>query len=132
MAIGHIAQEKNASKTRGGTPHGTQHAALSVMPSAEREATAAKWTYDRVRRARDAVGALLARLDLDAYLFGVEPRGDHWEARVEFASEDGWRTTVLNIDDSELLVSLEKAAVQDRLVESWRASFADAKRPARS
>lgn len=102
------------------------------MPSAEREATAAKWTYDRVRRARDAVDALLARLDLEAYLFGVEPRGDHWEAKVEFASENGWRTTVLNVDDSSLLASLEEVAVQDRLVESWRSSFADAKRPVRS
>lgn len=106
------------------------HAALSVMPSAEREATA-KWTYDRVQRARDAVDVLLGRLNLEAYLFGVEPRGDHWEARVEFASENGWRTTVLHVEDSELLVSLEQADVQDRLVESWRSSFADAKRPAR-
>ena len=92
--------------------------------------TTARWTYDRVQGARDAFGAVLAELDLDAYRFAIEPRGDHWEAQVEFATTYGWKTATVEVDDDNLLASLEEDGVRERLVESLSTSFMDAKRAA--
>lgn len=98
------------------------------MAPPDRRETAEAWTYDRVVRAREAVDALLDELELDAYLFGVEPRADHWEARVEFATLDGWRTATLRVSEPDLFASLDSRGARQRVLDTWRSSFSDAKR----
>lgn len=86
-----------------------------------------QWTYDRVFRARDAARDLLEQLELDAFLFGVEPRRDDWEVRVEYATHRGWKTKTLSVSDARLSASRSDAAERRALLELWREALADAK-----
>ena len=61
-------------------------------------------TVDLVK-ARETASAILEELQLDAYLFEIEPKDDTWELIVECASEidGGWATIKLQMNLSLLL-----------------------------
>lgn len=45
--------------------------------------------------------------------------GSGWTLRVEWATDEGWRSRVLAVDPAELSGSLRDAHMRDRLAVSW-------------
>lgn len=61
------------------------------------------------------VEALLARLELDAFLFAIEHNERGWELRVECAAEDGWVAETIALGDELPDASEADAPARDRL-----------------
>ncbi len=80
-------------------------------------------------KARDAANAILEQLQLDAYIFEVEPRNDDWELRIECASEtDGaWETIKFQVPKGTLLASIDDKTARYQLVEYWKKKLAGCK-----
>jgi hypothetical protein len=87
-----------------------------------------EWTYENLIRAREIVAGLLDQLELDAYLFGVEPKDERWEVRVEYAATDGWRTSTIMLDDDSLLASSRDPAGRRKALDSFRQALVRANR----
>jgi hypothetical protein len=90
------------------------------------------WTYANLISAREAVSGLLGRLELAEYVFVIEPRTDHCDVHVEYASRTGWKSVKLVVDDDSLLASRRDPSVRARLLNSRRAQLKDAKRSRRA
>jgi hypothetical protein len=82
-------------------------------------------------KAREAASALLETLELDAYLFVVEPREETWELKVECAISQGWQTVVVPVDIRELLASRTDPEARARLAQNWNARLGACLRRAR-
>jgi len=78
-------------------------------------------------RAREVIGSVLEQLDVDAYLFEVEPREAQWELKVECAIDEGWGSFTLALDEPLLKSESEQAA----LLEQCRTALATCKRERR-
>ncbi len=81
-------------------------------------------------RAREVVSKLLEELDLDAYLFEVEPREGQWEIRVECAVADGWATCLLTAEKEYLLRGTDDAISHQLLLDNWREALSSCLRAA--
>jgi len=75
--------------------------------------------------AREAVGRLLEELQLDAYIFEVEPHEGQWEIRVECAAAGGWETCRLTADKEYLLRGSDDAIAHQLLIDNWREALSD-------
>lgn len=73
--------------------------------------------------ARQAVGALLEQLGLEAYLFELEPAADQWQLRLECAVAEGWQTLAWPVDKAVLL----DPARREALLPEWRGKLAACK-----
>lgn len=82
-------------------------------------------TVDFVK-AREAASAILEELQLDAYLFEVEPKDDVWEIIVECASEvdGGWATVTLQISNKMMLDGLDNDVAKGRFYQYWKKQLA--------
>jgi hypothetical protein len=78
--------------------------------------------------ATEMAGELLEELQLDAYLFEVEPRDGTWALRIECAHADGWQVTELPLDVDRLLASRTDADERRGLLESWGERLAACRR----
>jgi hypothetical protein len=56
-------------------------------------------TSAELASARELIASLLEAMGLDAYLFEVEPKEEHWELKIECANEedDSWTATSMQI-----------------------------------
>ena len=79
-------------------------------------------------QAREVVRRVLEELQLDAYLYEVEPREGQWEVKVECPTVDGWGTCRLTADREYLLRGVEDAVVHEVLIDNWREALADCRR----
>ena len=66
--------------------------------------------------------ALLDELQLDAYIFEVEPRDETWALTIECACETdgGWETIKLQVPKQMLLGSFEDERAKHHLFEYWK------------
>lgn len=71
-------------------------------------------------RAREAAQAILETLELDGYLFEVEPAESGWRVRIECAIPEGWETVEIDADAEALVDSRNDGALRQQLVEAWR------------
>jgi len=83
-------------------------------------------------RTREAAQRLLEHLDLEAYLFEIEPHpgespGD-WRLRVECAACEGWRTTTLPLHKEELIASAADTETYRRLLTEWKQRLGECRR----
>lgn len=80
-------------------------------------------------KARETASALLDELQLDAFIYEVEPRDDIWELTIECACDiDGvWETITLKVPKSLLLDSFDNENARHDLVEYWKKMLADCK-----
>jgi hypothetical protein len=69
--------------------------------------------------ARESVRDLLDRLQLEAYLFEVEPRDSHWEVRIECGTNDEWESVVLEVDAEQLKACREPGRAREDLLTAW-------------
>ena len=84
-------------------------------------------TVKELSRARDTVADLLEELNLDAYLFEVEPKNNMWEIKIECAIAEGWQTATLSVDNEILLASLDDRNVHQQLIDEWQGRLSDCK-----
>ena len=68
-------------------------------------------------------------LQLDAFLYEVEPRDDVWELTSECACEvdGGWETIVLQRPKRMLLDSFDDDKAKQQLFDYWKKMLADCK-----
>ena len=80
-------------------------------------------------KARDAAQAILKELQLDAYLFEVEPRDEIWELTIGCACEvdGGWETTKLQVPKQMLLGSFDDDLARQQLFAYWKKELASCK-----
>jgi hypothetical protein len=73
-------------------------------------------------KARDSAGSILEELQLDAFLYEVEPRDDLWELTIECACKvDGsWKTITLQVPKRMLLGGFGDDKVKQQLFDYWR------------
>ena len=69
---------------------------------------------------RELVTKILDELELDAYLFEVEPREGQWELKVECAVKEGWETVRLPVTKALLLRGADDPEVYRSLLDEWR------------
>jgi hypothetical protein len=79
-------------------------------------------TTHELARARDNAQRILEALELDAYIYSVEPRSEVWELTVECASEidGGWETVVLEVPGKMLLDRFDDQLARQRLFAYWQ------------
>jgi len=65
--------------------------------------------------ATQTVETLLARLELDAFLFAIEHNERGWELRVECAADDGWVAETLALGGELPDASEADASLRERL-----------------
>lgn len=83
-------------------------------------------TIDLIR-AREVIGNVLEQLDVDAYLFEVEPKAEQWELKVECAIDEGWGSFTLALENP----LIKSEAEQGQLLEQCRTALAECKREQR-
>ena len=84
------------------------------------------WSIHELKDAREAIASLLDELDLNAYLFGVEPDDGAWKIKVECAENDEWRTVELSVREGELRDCGRDHTVRQRVLASWRSRLSAA------
>lgn len=87
-------------------------------------------SMNELAQAREVVARVLEELQIDAYLFEVEPLEGHWEIRVECAVADGWETCRLKAKKEYLLRGADDAVVHEVLIDAWKDALADCRRKA--
>ena len=80
-------------------------------------------------KARDTAMMILDELQLDAFLYALEPGEDVWQLTVECACQinGGWETIVLQVPKEMLLDSFDNDDARQRFFEFWKIKLADCK-----
>lgn len=80
-------------------------------------------------KARESANHILDEIQLDAYIYEIEPRDENWELKVECACEinGGWQTIVIQVPRKMLLDSFDDETAKRQLFEYWKNKFADCK-----
>lgn len=80
-------------------------------------------------KARDSVNKILEELQLDAYLYGVEPGDETWELKIECACEidGGWETIMLQVPRQMLLDDFYEENIKQDLFEFWKMKLSSCK-----
>jgi hypothetical protein len=79
---------------------------------------------------REAVNNILEELELDAYLFEVEPENAHYEVQLECASaiNGGWMSVSLMLPKEKLLAGFKDEEIRNQLFEYWDKKLSACKR----
>ena len=85
-------------------------------------------SINELAQVREVVGQLLDALQLDAYVFEVEPVEGQWQVRVECAVEGGWETCLLSAKKEYLLRGVDDAVVREVLLDNWSEALSDCRR----
>ena len=78
-------------------------------------------------RARETAARVLDELNLEAYLFEVEPEEEMWELRLECAFDSGWTSLSVPVNRRDLLEAGGDEAAFARLVEQVRSRVGECK-----
>jgi hypothetical protein len=84
-------------------------------------------SIDELTQARDVVYSILDELQLDAYIFEVEPHNEQWEIIIECAVAEGWERVRLFALREHLLHGVDDAVIHQSLLDNWRESLAACK-----
>lgn len=74
--------------------------------------------------AREVIENVLNQLEVDAYLFEVEPKTGSWELKVECAIDEGWGSFTLDLAEPLPKGEQEEAMLLERM----RTALASCKR----
>ena len=85
-------------------------------------------TIDELTRAREVAGELLEELAIEAYVFSVEPRNEHWELRVECAIDGAWEMLVIPVDKTTLMMCADDNKVRQNLLNTLEDRLAACKK----
>ncbi|MGD2073674.1 MAG: hypothetical protein PVI91_07850 [Gammaproteobacteria bacterium] len=73
--------------------------------------------------ARETVRGLLEQLQLEAYLFEVEPGTTEWRIRVDCGVDGQWQSLVLDVAAEELSASRKDGPARAALLSAWGAQL---------
>lgn len=76
---------------------------------------------------REAIAKLLDELQLEAYLFEVEPQEGQWQLTVECAIDEGWETVKLNAKKGYFQHGADDALFHQLLIDEWREALSACK-----
>ena len=76
---------------------------------------------------RESVSRLLDELQLEAYLFEIEPQEEQWQLTVECAINEGWETVKLKANKDYFQHGTDDAIVHQLLIDEWRESLSACK-----
>lgn len=85
-------------------------------------------SVDELTEARDIVYRLLDELQIEAFLFEVEPYNEEWGIIIECALTEGWERIRLTTTRRDLLASKDDAVLHQKLLGGWREQLAACKR----
>ena len=73
-------------------------------------------------KARETANAILEELQLDAYIYEVEPHNEDWELKIECACnvDGGWETVTLKVPKQMLLDSSQDHSAKQSLFAYWK------------
>jgi hypothetical protein len=80
-------------------------------------------------KARESANILLEELQLDAFIYEVEPREDVWVLTIECACEvdGGWETITLQIPKQMLLDSFDDDLTKQQFIDYWKKKLSGCK-----
>lgn len=70
--------------------------------------------------AREIVRDLLEELQLEAYIFEVEPKDPHWQIRLDCGLGDQWQSLMFEVDFERLKASKESDQVREEILAAWQ------------
>lgn len=76
---------------------------------------------------RETVSKLLNELQLEAYLFEIEPQEEQWQLTVECAIDEGWEIVKLKANKDYFLHGADDAIVHQLLIDEWREALSACK-----
>lgn len=74
-------------------------------------------------QARLLIDRILEELEIDAYLFEIEPQDGQWELKVECAVDEGWGTYRIALDGQQLHAGFNGESARKALQEQCRQSL---------
>jgi len=77
-------------------------------------------SVNELAQMRETVTALLDELQLEAYLFEIEPEEGQWEIKIECAIDQGWETFRLTAEKEYLLRGSDDAVAHTVMLDNWR------------
>ena len=81
-------------------------------------------SFSHLARIREVVERLLEQLNLEAYLYYIEPKEGQWELTVECVINDGWETIKLRANKEYFLHGQDDAIIHDLLLNESRETLA--------
>lgn len=76
---------------------------------------------------RKAISKLLDELQLEAYVFDVEPKEGQWQLTVECAIDEGWQTVTLKANKDYFQYGADDAVFHQLLIDEWREALSTCK-----
>lgn len=76
---------------------------------------------------RKAVAKLLDELQLEAYLFEIEPQEGQWQLTVECAIDEGWETVKLKANKDYFQHAADDAVFHQLLLDEWQETLSACK-----
>ena len=76
---------------------------------------------------REAISKLLDELQLEAYVFDVEPQEGQWLLTVECAIDEGWQTVTLKANKDYFQHGADDAVFHQLLLDEWREALSTCK-----
>ena len=86
-----------------------------------------KLSTQQLAQMREVVSELLDELQIEAYLFEIEPQQGLWEIKLECAVDEGWETFLLKAQKDYLLHGFDDAVLRDVLLDNWRVTLSNCK-----
>ena len=74
-------------------------------------------------QARLLIDGILEELELDAYLFEIEPHDGHWELKVECAVDEGWGSYRVTLNEAQVQAGFNGEAARNELKQQCRQSL---------
>ena len=76
---------------------------------------------------REAAAKLFDELQLEAYLFEIEPQEGQWQLTVECAIDAGWETVKLKANKDYFQHGADDALFHQLLIDEWREALSACK-----
>ncbi|MDH5370759.1 MAG: hypothetical protein OEW99_12085 [Gammaproteobacteria bacterium] len=76
---------------------------------------------------REVISKLLDELQLESYVFDVEPQEGQWLLMVECAIEEGWQTVTLKANKDYFKHGADDAVFHQLLLDEWREALSTCK-----
>ena len=86
-----------------------------------------KQSITELAEIREVVAKILDELQLEAYLFEVEPQEEQWQLTVECAIDQGWETVTLKANKDYFQHGADDAVIHQLLIDEWREALSDCK-----
>lgn len=84
-------------------------------------------TIAEIAEIREVVASLLDELQLEAYLFEIEPAKGRWQLTVECAIDEGWETIYLEVTKDDFKRFSDDVVFHQLLIDQWRKALSACK-----